>query len=71
MLKSKDQVLSVFKEFHVRAEREFGQKLKVVRTSNGGEYRSQFEMYCKTQCIKLEYTMIKTPELNGLVERMN
>ena len=27
---SKDQVLSVFKEFHARAEREFGQKLKAV-----------------------------------------
>ena len=42
VLKSKDQVLSVFKEFHVGAEREFGQKLKVVRTYNGGEYRGQF-----------------------------
>ena len=28
-------------------------------------------MYCKTQGIKLEYTMLKTLELNGLVERMN
>ena len=55
VLKSKDQVLSVFKEFHVRVERKFGQKLKVVRTDNGGEYRGQFELYCKTQCIKIEY----------------
>ena len=71
VLKSKDQVMSVFKEFHAKAQRESGQKLKVVRKNNAGEYRGQFEMYCKTQCIKLEYTMIKTPELNGLVERMN
>ena len=28
-------------------------------------------MYCKTQGIKLEYTVPKTPELNGLAERMN
>ena len=28
-------------------------------------------MYCKTQGIKLEYTVSKTPELNGLAERMN
>ena len=41
MLKSKDQVLSVFKEFHARAERESGQKLKVVQTDNDGEYRGQ------------------------------
>ena len=30
VLTSKDQVLSVFKEFHARAERKSGQKLKVV-----------------------------------------
>ena len=48
VLVSKDQLLSVFKEFHARAERESGQKLKVVRIDNGGEFRGQFEMYCKT-----------------------
>jgi transposase InsO family protein len=71
VLTSKDQVLSVFKEFHARVERESGQKLKAVRTDNGGEYRGQFEMYCKIQGIKLQYTVPKTPELNGLAERMN
>ena len=30
VLKSKDQVMSVFKEFHAKAQRESGQKLKVV-----------------------------------------
>ena len=35
--------------------------MKVVRIDNGGE----------TQAIKLEYTLSKTPELNGLAERMN
>ena len=38
VLKTKDQVLSVFKEFQVRVERETGQKLKVVRADNDGEY---------------------------------
>ena len=39
VLKGKDQVLSVFKKFHARVERESGQKLKVIRIDNGGEYR--------------------------------
>ena len=39
VLKSKDQVLSFFKEFEARAERKLSQKLKGVRTDNGGEYR--------------------------------
>ena len=45
--------------------------LKSVRIDNGGEYRGQFELYCKTLGIKLEYTVPKTSELNGLAERMN
>ena len=70
-LKTKDQVLSVFKELHARMERETGRKLKAVRADNGGEYRGQFEEYCWSKGIRLEFTMPKMPELNGLAERMN
>ena len=71
MLKTKDQVLSAFKEFQARVERETGRKLKVVRADNGGEYRGPFESYCNGQGIKLEKTVPKTPQLNGVAERMN
>ena len=71
MLKTKEQVLSVVKEFQARVERESRQKLKAVWTDNGGEYRGQFEDYCRSQGILLEYIMPKTPELNGMAERMN
>lgn len=37
-LKTKDQVLQVFKQFHVLVERKLGKKLKCIRTNNGGEY---------------------------------
>ena len=70
-MKTKDQVLSVFKELHARVERESGKKLKAVRADNGGEYRGQFEEYCRSKGIRLEFTVLKTPELNGLAERMN
>ncbi len=45
LLKSKDQVLEAFKEFHAQVERETGRKLKCVRSDNGGEYRGPFEAY--------------------------
>ena len=54
VLKTKDQVLSVFKELHARVERETGRKLKAVRADNGGEYRGQFEEYCRSKGIRLE-----------------
>ena len=71
LLKTKDQVLEAFKEFHAKVERETGQKLKCVRADNGGEYRGPFESYCKLHGIRLEKTPPKTPQLNGLAERMN
>ena len=42
-LKTKDQVLSVFKELHARVERESERKLKAVRANNGGEYRGSLK----------------------------
>lgn len=71
LLKSKDQVLDAFKEFHALVERETGRKIKYVRSDNRGEYRGPFEAYCKKYGIRLEKTPPKTPQLNGLAERMN
>ncbi|PKI75267.1 hypothetical protein CRG98_004307 [Punica granatum] len=70
-MRTKDQVTEIFKNFHIAVERETGMKLKCVRANNGGEYRGPFENYCRTHGIKLEKTVQKTPQQNGLAERMN
>ena len=46
-LKTKNQVLKKFKEFHVLVERKSGKKLKHIRANNGGEYCGSFDVYCK------------------------
>ena len=71
VLKTKGQVLSVFKEFQARVKRETSRKLKAVRANNGREYCGLFKEYCRAQGIRLEYTVLKMPKLNGLAERMN
>ncbi|KAL5863382.1 hypothetical protein ACOSQ3_000896 [Xanthoceras sorbifolium] len=70
-LKTKDQVQEVFKHFHVKVERETGRRLKCVRADNGGEYRGPFEEYCRSFGIRLEKSVPKTPQHNGVAERMN
>jgi transposase InsO family protein len=70
-LKSKDQVLSVFKQFQDLVERETEKKIKCIRTDNGGEYIRPFDAYCKEQGIRHQFTPPKTPTLNGIAERMN
>ncbi|KAM0004298.1 putative RNA-directed DNA polymerase [Helianthus debilis subsp. tardiflorus] len=70
-LKSKDQVLDVFKQFHALVERQTEKKLKCIRTDNGGEYIGPFDAYCREKGIRHQKTPPKIPQLNGLAERMN
>ena len=47
-------------------------KVKTLRTDNGGEYTStEFETYLKNERIRHELTVPKTPEQNGVAERLN
>ena len=71
VLKTKDQVLGVFKQFQASVESETGKKLKCISTDNGDEYCEPFDKYCKHQGIRHQRTPSKTPQLNGLAERIN
>ena len=47
-------------------------KIRTFRTDNGGEYTSsQFENYLKAEGIRHELTVPKTPQQNGVAERLN
>ena len=70
-LKTKDHVLDTFKEHHAIIERETGKKLKVVKADNGGEYKGPFESYFKLHGTRLEKTVPKTPQQNGVAKRIN
>ena len=44
----------------------------MLRTDNGGKYTSKnFEEYLKKEGIRHECTIPKTPEQNGIAERLN
>lgn len=70
-LKTKDQVLDVFKQFQALVERQTGKKLKCLRSDNVGEYIGPLDDYCKSLGIRHQRTPKKTPQLNGVAERMN
>ena len=72
VLKHKHEVFQWFLEWKAMLERCSGHKLKVLRTDNGGEYTStEFKEYLKEEGIRHELTIPKTPEQNGVAERMN
>ena len=71
-LKNKSQVLEKFKEFVASTEKQTGKKVKILRSDNGGEYKSEeFAGFCKSHGIKQEWTVPMNPEQNGVSERMN
>ena len=53
-------------------EKSTGRKIKVLRSDNGGEYKSDpFLKLCRGEGIVGHFTVRKTPQQNGVAERMN
>ena len=72
VLKRKDQVFERFLEWKALVEKSTGRKLKALHTDNGGEYTSaELEAYLRKEGVRHELTAPKTPEQNGVAERMN
>ena len=53
-------------------EKSTKRKIKVLRSDNGGEYKSDpFLKLCRDESIKRHFTVRKTPQQNKVTERMN
>jgi transposase InsO family protein len=53
-------------------ENEKGKNLNCLKSDNGGEYYSKyFDDYCSYHGIRREKTVPRTPQENGVSERMN
>ncbi|RAW22074.1 hypothetical protein PC110_g21488 [Phytophthora cactorum] len=71
-MKAKSDVLSKFKIYKAAMENATDNKIKRLRSDNGGEYTGrQFKGYLNRSGIKHEKTVPYTPQQNGLAERMN
>ena len=72
ILKNKGDVFNAFKSWKTLVENQYEKKIKIFRTDNGGEYTPvEFERYLQDEGIRHEKTIPKTPEQNGVAERMN
>jgi transposase InsO family protein len=72
MLKRKSDVFEKFQIFKNFVENQKGQKIKCLRTDNGGEFCSaEFNNFCRDHGIKRHLTVPGTPQQNGVAERMN
>jgi transposase InsO family protein len=71
-IRQKSDVFDTFKKWKALIENEIGKMLKCFRSDNGGEYCSKdFDDYCSYHGIRREMTVPRTPQENGVSERMN
>ena len=70
--KSSEEVVNIFDSWRRNAERQCGQRLRIVRSDNGGEFVNHaFSSYLEEHGILHETTAPYTPEQNAQVERLN
>ena len=71
-LKEKSEAFEKFKIFKAMVENEINQKIKCLRSGNGGEFTSnEFNDFCEIHGIKIQFSATKTPQQNLVVERKN
>jgi hypothetical protein len=71
-LKEKSESLNKLKSFKTLVENEIETKIKFLRSNNGGEFTSKyFDIFCETHGIKRQFSVVITPQQNGIVERRN
>uniref|UniRef100_A0A2N9G795 CCHC-type domain-containing protein n=1 Tax=Fagus sylvatica TaxID=28930 RepID=A0A2N9G795_FAGSY len=71
-LKNKSEAFAKFKIWKAEVENQTGRKIKCLRTDNGTEYRDgDFLKFCEEHGIKRHFTIRKTPQQNGVAERLN
>jgi transposase InsO family protein len=56
----------------MQVENEMDLKIKCLRSDRGGEFTSdEFNSFCEKHGIKRQFSIARTPQQNGVVERMN
>jgi len=72
MLRQQSDVLTAFKNFKKRVEKETGCAIKRLRTDNAKEYTSkEFKKFLEDEGIARQLTVKYTSQQNGVAERAN
>nr|GFC93173.1 putative ribonuclease H-like domain-containing protein [Tanacetum cinerariifolium] len=71
-LASKDETTPVLKTFIIGLENLLSLKVKIIRCDNETEFKnSDLNQFCRLKGIKREFSVPRTPQQNGIVERKN
>src|ERR1044071_175395 len=69
---SKDEAAEIIKFFILQVEKQYSLPVKTIRSDNGTEFRNKtLDEFCLSKGIIRQYSVPRTPEQNGVVERKN
>lgn len=72
LLTHKSEVFPCFKDFVAKCEAQFNSKIVYLYCDNGREYLSnEMREFCSSHGISYHLTVPRTPQLNGVAERLN
>ncbi|GJR11344.1 putative ribonuclease H-like domain-containing protein [Tanacetum coccineum] len=71
-LLTKDETSEIFKNFIKEIENLVDKKVKIIKSDNGTEFKNKvMDDFCREKGIKRKYSVSRTPQQNGVVERRN
>ncbi|GJT45503.1 ribonuclease H-like domain-containing protein [Tanacetum coccineum] len=71
-LPSKDETSGILLTFIRQIENQLSHRVKIIRSDNGTEFKNRDMLeFCGNKGIKQEYSNARTPQQNGVAERMN
>ena len=81
LIHNKSEAMYVFKIFKAEVEKQCGKKIKILRSDRGGEFYGRytetgqaldlFVKFVQEHGIVTQYTMLGSPDQNGVVEKRN
>ncbi|GKE08532.1 retrovirus-related pol polyprotein from transposon TNT 1-94, partial [Tanacetum coccineum] len=71
-LASKDETSGILKSFITEIENLVDKKVKIIRCDNGTEFKNKvMSEFCEKKGIKMEFSVARTPQQNGVAKRRN
>nr|GEU60611.1 hypothetical protein [Tanacetum cinerariifolium] len=71
-LATKDETIPILKTFITGIKNQLSLKVKIIRSDNGTELKNHdLNQFCGMKGIKMEFSVPRTPQQNGIAERKN
>ncbi|GKF93891.1 putative ribonuclease H-like domain-containing protein, partial [Tanacetum coccineum] len=71
-LATKSETSRILKKFITEVENQLNHKVKVIRSDNGTEFKNrEMDEFYGQKGIKMDYSVARTPQQNGVAERKN